>query len=193
MLADDISGQKSNPKQGRVQILDHLLFERLLLKLVLFLAMTDFIKKYDFKGQFRKLPEFRTSIRTNDMKSNKYQEAEKRVKKKKEFREHLKSFIVVNAIMLGMGWMYGFFNAWQTVIFFWGIGLVFHYVDAYGIPGMGSDEDWEKKEMEKELRNLGATENDIKTEQGKPGADEFLDLDSPRPIEQKKYDEEDLV
>lgn len=127
------------------------------------------------------------------MESNKYEKAKKRVKKKKEFREHLKSFIVVNAIMLGMGWMYGFFNAWQTVIFFWGIGLVFHYVEAYGIPGMGSDEEWEKEEMAKELKNLGGTEADIESMREEQAADEFLDLDSRRPVERKNYSDEDLV
>ena len=122
------------------------------------------------------------------MESKKYEEAKKRVKKKKEFREHLQSFIVVNAIMLGMGWMFGFFNAWQTVIFFWGIGLVFHYVEVYGIPGMGNDEEWEQKELEKELRNL-----DRKPNQDAEADDEFLDLDAPRPVERKNYNEEDLV
>ncbi len=127
------------------------------------------------------------------MESDKYEKAKKRVKKKKEFREHLKSFIVVNAIMLGMGWMYGFFNAWQTVIFFWGIGLVFHYVEAYGIPGLGNDEDWEKKEMEKELRSLENSGAQKRTRQEEREPDESLDLNSPRPIERKNYDEEDLV
>ncbi len=127
------------------------------------------------------------------MESKKYEEAKKRVKKKKEFREHLKSFIVTNAIMLGIGWMYGFFNAWQTVIFFWGIGLVFHYVEAYGIPGMGSDEDWEREEMEKELKNLGGTEADLDLMREEQATDEFLDLDSRRPVERKNYDEGDLV
>ena len=127
------------------------------------------------------------------MESKQYQKAKKRVKKKKEFREHFQSFIVVNIIMLGMGWMYGFFSAWQTVIFFWGVGLVFHYVDAYGIPGFGDDEDWEKKEMKKELQNMGrpATGEEAKQEELDP--DEWLDLDSSRPIERKNYNEEDLV
>lgn len=127
------------------------------------------------------------------MESKQYQKAKKRVKKKKEFREHFQSFIVVNIIMLGMGWMYGFFSAWQTVIFFWGVGLVFHYVDAYGIPGFGDDEDWEKKEMEKELQNMGrpATGEEAKQEELDP--DEWLDLDSSRPVERKNYNEEDLV
>ncbi len=127
------------------------------------------------------------------MESKKYEEAKKRVQKKKEFREHLKSFIVTNAIMLGIGWMYGFFNAWQTVIFFWGIGLVFHYVEVYGIPGMGSDEEWEKEEMEKELKNLGGTEADIELMREEHAADESLDLDLRRPVERKNYDEGDLV
>lgn len=47
------------------------------------------------------------------------------------------------------------------MIFFWGIGLVFYYVEVYGIFGMGSDEDWEREEMEKELKNLGGIEVDL--------------------------------
>lgn len=127
------------------------------------------------------------------MESEKYKEAKKRVKKKKEFREHLQSFIVVNALMLGMGWMFGFFGAWKMVIFFWGIGLVFHYVEVYGIPGMGNDEDWEKKELEKELRNMETSDPANRSRQDETTPDDSLDLNSPRPIEQKKYNEEDLV
>lgn len=46
------------------------------------------------------------------MEFKKYEEVKKRVKKKKEFREYFKFFIVINVIMLGIGWMYGFFNVW---------------------------------------------------------------------------------
>jgi len=129
----------------------------------------------------------------NTMESKKYQKAKKRVKKKKEFREHLQSFITINLIMLGMGWMFGFFYAWQTVIFFWGIGLVFHYVDVYGIPGLGTDADWEKREMEKELRNMERVGTEEEAVQEELEADEFLDLDASPPVKEKKYNEDDLV
>ena len=123
------------------------------------------------------------------MKAKNYQKAKDRVKKKKEFREHLQAFIIVNLIMLGMGWMFGFYNAWLMVIFFWGIGLVFHYGDVYGIPGFGNDEDWEAKEMERELQRME------KEEAGDEilGPDDILDLETPVPEKAPKYNEEDLV
>lgn len=127
------------------------------------------------------------------MKSKHFQEAEKRVKKRKEFREHLQSFITVNAIMLAMGWIFGFFGAWKLVVFFWGIGLVFHYVDAYGIPGLENDEEWEKREMEKEMERLEGEEAVEENREEALDPEDVMDLDAPRPVKQKDYREEDLV
>jgi hypothetical protein len=122
-----------------------------------------------------------------------YQKAKKRVKKKKEFREHLQSFIIINLIMLAMGWMFGFYRAWIMVTFFWGIGVVFHYADVYGIPGLGKDEDWEEREMEKELRRIERLESGEEPMQEERETEDYLDLDSPPPLKRKNYDEEDLV
>jgi hypothetical protein len=136
---------------------------------------------------------YHSSHRPIDMDSKQYQKAKKRVKKKKEFRDHLKSFIGVNAVMLGMGLMFGFFNAWLMVVFFWGIGLVFHFMETYGVPGLGNDEEWEEKEMEKELRRMEREGSREEPRQDEIDPDDFLDLDSPTPVKEKSYREEDLV
>lgn len=127
------------------------------------------------------------------MEPENYRKAKKRVKKKKEFRDHLKSFMITNIIMLGMGWMFGFFNAWLIVVFLWGIGIFSHYADVYGLPGFEQDEDWERREMEKELRRMERLEAEKGSMQDELDSDEFLDLDSPSPEKQKNYNEEDLV
>jgi hypothetical protein len=97
--------------------------------------------------------------------------------------------------MLAMGWMFGFYRVWLMVIFFWGIGLVFHYADVYGIPGLEKDEDWEEREMEKELRRMERLESGEGPMQGEFDSpeDDYLDIDSPPPVKRKNYDEEDLV
>jgi hypothetical protein len=127
------------------------------------------------------------------MEPDTYQKAKDRVKKKKEFRDHLKSYLVTNLVMLGMGWMFGFFNAWLMVILFWGMGLVFHYTDVYGIPGMGDDDEWEDREIEKELDRMERREMDHQPPKDATDPDDSLDLNEPRPVERKSYNEEDLV
>lgn len=90
------------------------------------------------------------------MTESQYREARKRVKKKKDFYEHLTTYIVMCVFFLllnlvtapGRWWFY-----WPMLG--WGFGVVFHYLDTFGVPGLGTlSQDWEERALEEEIRRL---------------------------------------
>lgn len=85
-----------------------------------------------------------------------YKAAQKRVKAKKEFYNELYVF-------MGFAGLYVLLNARGGGRFWWliwvlfglGISLIFNYVKAFGVPGVGVlDKDWEEREVERELEQM---------------------------------------
>ena len=71
------------------------------------------------------------------------------IKRKREFTQHIVSYVVVNAVLIGIWAISGagyFWPAW--VIGGWGIGLVIHAWDTYGRRRMVS-EDEVSREMDR--------------------------------------------
>ncbi|MGE5858486.1 MAG: 2TM domain-containing protein [Solirubrobacterales bacterium] len=71
------------------------------------------------------------------------------IKRKREFTQHVVSYLVVNAVLIGIWAISGagyFWPAW--VIGGWGIGLVIHAWDTYGRRRMVS-EDEVSREMDR--------------------------------------------
>lgn len=93
----------------------------------------------------------------------KYEEAKKRVKKKKGFYGHLASYVIINAIFFSIVFLNGGRFAWLYPASFWGIGLAMHYLGVFGFPGSegvgGSD--WEAREIQKEMEKMGDPIDDI--------------------------------
>ena len=86
-----------------------------------------------------------------------YKRARKRVKKKKEFYQHLTSYIAVNTFLFVLNMVTSAHHLWFIYLMLgWGIGLTIHYLDTFGFPGKDNilGEDWEEREMEKELYKL---------------------------------------
>lgn len=90
------------------------------------------------------------------MTEHQYREARKRVKKKKDFYEHFTTFLVMSVFFFllnlvtapGSWWFY-----WP--ILGWGFGVVFHYLDTFGVPGIGTlSKEWEEEALEEEIRRL---------------------------------------
>jgi len=128
-----------------------------------------------------------------------YKKARQKVEEKKKFHNHLRAYIITNLIMLFTG---AFFRGWITAAFFWGIGLIFHFIKAYGFFGFGNDEDWEEREIEKEVKRMRAREkyrddrnppHEKDIEADELDMDDYLDLEELPPISRKKYDDNDLV
>ena len=126
------------------------------------------------------------------MTESQYREARKRVKKKKDFYEHLTTFIVMSVFFFllnmvtapGSWWFY-----WP--ILGWGFGVVFHYLDTYGVPGVGTlSKEWEERAIEEEVRRLEG-----RNPQGRSGHDEYeeLELRDLPPQKRKNWSEDDLV
>ena len=128
------------------------------------------------------------------------QMAQKRVRRKKSFYKHLKSYLIVNTMMsLFLFWDSGSLSEWVPVWIFWGIGLAFHYFKTFGFFGIGRlDEEWERREIEKELRRRGIDpaktfeqEDELDLEELKRRRKKEAKYEEETP--QRKYREEDLL
>ncbi|RAP52498.1 MAG: hypothetical protein BZ138_03020 [Methanosphaera sp. rholeuAM270] len=63
-----------------------------------------------------------------------YNKAEKRVDQKIKFYRHLFSYVGVNFILLIVNYIYTPYEWWVLgVAFFWGIGLLFHFLRVFVI------------------------------------------------------------
>ena len=123
--------------------------------------------------------------------------AKKRVKAKKEFYHHLSTFTVMSIFFFLLNAVTAFGNWWfYWPILGWGIGVLFHYFDVFGLPGVGQmSSNWEKRALEDELRRIrkerGARpEKPYKTE---TEPEDRLDL---RELEKRKrgnWDDSELV
>lgn len=90
------------------------------------------------------------------MEDKDYYLAKKRVKAKKEFYQHLSTYVVMAIFFFLLNAVTAFGNWWfHWPILGWGIGVLFHYFDVFGLPGVGDmSSDWEKKALEEELRRI---------------------------------------
>jgi hypothetical protein len=63
--------------------------------------------------------------------------AVRRLRKRREFKQHLAAYIVINTLIVGIWMVTGPYNGhWFPWFLFpllgWGVGLTFHGLDAYG-------------------------------------------------------------
>ena len=82
-----------------------------------------------------------------------YREARKRVEAKKGFFIHLTVYIIVN-IMLVLIWAFPGGGGFPWFVFplgGWGIGILFHFLEAFIF---SRQTDWERKAIEKEVEKL---------------------------------------
>lgn len=83
-----------------------------------------------------------------DQEDELYREARRRVKDRREFWQHVVSYVIVNAFLIGIWAITGggyFWPGW--VLFGWGIRLVFHAWNTFGQKPI-TDEDI-RREMER--------------------------------------------
>ncbi len=131
------------------------------------------------------------------MREDIYKKAEKRVKAKKAFYSHLAAYIsvamfffIMNMVTLGENPRLWFFFPMLP----WGVGLLIHYFATFGLPFSGAlSENWEKEEMERELRKARREYGDLEDLDTQSGQEEFMDLKEIRKEKQPNWDKEDLV
>ncbi|MDX1943580.1 MAG: 2TM domain-containing protein [Saprospiraceae bacterium] len=90
------------------------------------------------------------------MRDFELEKARKRVKKKKEFYQHLASYIAVGTFFFLMNVVTSFGDWWfYFPMLGWGIGLVIHFFSVFGIPGVVNyNDDWEERAIQEELERL---------------------------------------
>ena len=119
------------------------------------------------------------------MSDYEYQAARSRVQEKKRFYRRLGSFAALSVFFF----LLNLFTSAGSWWFMWpilgmGIGITVKYFKLFGFPGVGPvDEDWEDREMDKEMRRLESGRSD---EEGL----ELRELERPR---RKNWDEDELV
>ncbi|MCB0560459.1 MAG: 2TM domain-containing protein [Phaeodactylibacter sp.] len=90
------------------------------------------------------------------MSDYEYQAARSRVQEKKRFYRRLGSFAALSVFFF----LLNLFTSAGSWWFMWpilgmGIGITVKYFKLFGFPGVGPvDEDWEDREMDKEIRRL---------------------------------------
>ncbi|MDX1406597.1 MAG: 2TM domain-containing protein [Saprospiraceae bacterium] len=123
------------------------------------------------------------------MKS-KYDIAKERVKKKNDFMSHLVTYIVTCGFLLAINLLTSRGYIWAIWPFLgWGIGVVFHGLDAYGVLG---DKAREEELIHREMRRMERAERNVDA----PGAndpDEDDRLELPEIEKEPRWNEEDLV
>ncbi|MEO1714653.1 MAG: 2TM domain-containing protein, partial [Bacteroidota bacterium] len=121
-----------------------------------------------------------------------YEIARKRVKKKKEFYGNFISwsvfsvFLLIFNLIVSPEFLWAFFG-----IVGWGIGVLFHGLDAFGY--LGKHTRWEEKAIHKEMERMARRRNQHPREL--PPADRVMndELELRTLRKDKNYDESDLV
>jgi hypothetical protein len=90
------------------------------------------------------------------MDQRKYKEAKKKVRTKKEFYEHLTVFSVMSVFFFLLNALTAFGSWWfYWPILGWGIGVLFHYFEVFGFPGIPDmSKEWEEQQIREEMKKL---------------------------------------
>lgn len=130
-----------------------------------------------------------------------YELARKKVQKRKGFYSHLFSYIIVIGFLLFLNILTGGFPWFLIPAAGWGMGLAFHGLATFDIPGFSKE--WEQRKIREEMIRMEEEEEalrwqireqlsrDPKMELPSPDLDE-MDLEHLKEV-QKKYRDEDLV
>ena len=90
------------------------------------------------------------------MTDSNYKKARKKVKAKKEFYEHFSIYVVMSIFFIVLNLLTSSGHLWfMWPILGWGLGVFFHYLDVFGIPGVGNlSKEWEEEAIQEELKRL---------------------------------------
>ena len=120
------------------------------------------------------------------------EKAEKKVRDKKGFYAHLMSYAIVITFLFLLNLITSA-HVWWFIYpaLGWGLGLAFHYFAVFGFGKLGDDE-WEQKELEREIRRLKRNNHVVEEEE------DILDLNEPLELkeiekEKRKWDDRDFV
>lgn len=125
------------------------------------------------------------------MNEEAYRKAQKQVQKKREFYQHFGTYLLMGVFFLILNMVTSPGRFWfQWPLLGWGIGLAFHYIDVFGLPGIGEmSTEWEERAIQEELEKM---KNNPKYQSKTGGVEERLEL---KELEKKKktWDDSELV
>ncbi len=128
------------------------------------------------------------------MEDYKFKIAKKRVKKVKDFYSHFTTWLVFCAFFIFINIASGGGSFWAVwPIMGWGLGVAFHAIGTFGIPGRGKD--WEERMIEQEMARVEQQEQQKRggkpqtLPSGKVEAEDELELKEVR----KAWKDSDLV
>jgi len=89
----------------------------------------------------------------DNMEDWRYRIAKKRVKKVKGFYSHFTTWLVFAAFFILLNLKTNPHDFWAFFpIIGWGIGVAFHAIGVFGLPGLGKD--WEERMLDKEMARI---------------------------------------
>jgi hypothetical protein len=114
----------------------------------------------------------------------KLKEAKKRVKRKKDFYEHLTTYVAISVFLVVLNMITSPGHWWfQWPVIGWGMAVLFNYFDVFGVPGVGPmNKEWEQKAIQEELRKMEGGEDEVPDR-----------LELPTLGKRENWDESDLV
>ena len=124
-----------------------------------------------------------------------YRKAKKKVKQKKGFYIHFGIYALAMSMLYFINNNVGHFRFqwWILAALGWGMGVLGNYISVFGLPWQHIGEDWEEKELEKEMdklerkqRFMRAPDEDITIPEDKLELKEFKKL-------RREWDDQDLV
>jgi len=130
-----------------------------------------------------------------------YEQARKKVKQKQGFYAHLFSYVIVIGFLLVINLATGGFPWFLFPAAGWGMGLAFHALATFNVPGFSKD--WEQRMIREEMLRMEEEEETLRWEirqklENKPGRAlppgelDQMDLERLKEV-RKRYSDDDLV
>lgn len=116
---------------------------------------------------------------------NEVRKARKKVKLKKAFFYHLSIYFIVIAFLICINIFSSPNDIWfQYPALSWGLAILIHGLATFGVPGINKA--WEEKAIDKELRKIDPTDEDVTMPEDELELKEFRKL-------RKEWDDSDFV
>jgi len=118
-----------------------------------------------------------------------YKRAKKKVKLKKGFFKHLSAYLAVGSFFLALNLITSPYDLWFIFPMLpWSVGLIIHYFNTFGLPGGPLTDEWEERELEKEMRKLDHKVDDVQPLE----IEDELELKEFKKL-RKEWDDRDFV
>ncbi len=118
-----------------------------------------------------------------------YRLAKKKVKQKKGFFKHLSAYLAVGSFFFALNMITDPFDIWFVFPMLpWSVGLIIHYFNTFGFPGGALTDEWEERELDREMRKL-----EYKVDEAQPlEIEEELELKEFKKL-RREWDDGDFV